>query len=99
MAYSGTAISPRQAIDGAYEALKEMVADAEKPRLEEIVLTDDNKWLVTLSFASPSLPEEDDPLAEMLNLSMKKVHRRQARVFEIDATTGHFRGMKLPRNA
>lgn len=96
MPESGTVVSPREAVAKALEALKEMVPDADNPRLEEIILSNEDRWLVTLSFASPSLPEEYDPLAQLWNT--KKVHRRQSRVFEIDATSGYFRGMKLRRD-
>jgi hypothetical protein len=98
MAQSGTIVSPRDAVLKAHEALSEMIPDAEQPRLEEIVLSDDNRWLVTLSFASPSLPEEYDALAAILSASVKRPHRRQVRVFEIDATSGYFKGMKARRD-
>lgn len=97
MPSSGTAISPHQAIEAAGRALKEMVPDAENPRLEEIILSDDNnKWFVTFSFFSSSASDAYDPLAELLKVAHAK--RRQMRVFEIDANSGFFRAMKLRRD-
>jgi hypothetical protein len=99
MPESGTIISPNQAIDVARRALTEMVPDAEKVRLEEITLSEVvQRWLVTLSFFSKAQPEEyDDTLMEALKLDFKK--QRQLRTFEIDATSGYFRGMKRYRGA
>lgn len=77
--------------------LKEMVPDVEEPRVEEITLSDDDtKWLVTFSFFSASASDQYDALAELLKISPAK--RRQLRVFEIDANTAFFRGMKLHRD-
>jgi hypothetical protein len=97
MSSPGTRVSPQRAIEVAGRALKEMVPDAEQPRLEEITLSDDdNRWLVTFSFFSASAAEHYDPLAELLKVTPAK--RRQVRMFEIDANSGLFRGMKLRRD-
>ncbi|MEX2271326.1 MAG: hypothetical protein WD690_07655 [Vicinamibacterales bacterium] len=93
MSLSGAIVNPKQAIQQAQSALREMVTDAKSIRLEEITMSDDDRrWRVTLSFLADSIKDDLNALEQLLEL---KPTKRRARVIEIDASTGRFKGMKL----
>lgn len=71
-------------------------------QLEEVYLSDDEiSWNITLSFLSDLEPDELTGLGALLPLpvtdsngkSLRK--KRVYKTFEIDATKGEFRGMKI----
>jgi len=77
-----------QLADIAAKYLKDFFPDADKIQLEEIEVTDDNKyWNITLSYES-----SDVPMASSGWLISKT---RKFKIFKIDAKSGEVRSMKI----
>lgn len=74
--------------DTAATYLKGFFPDADKIQLEEIEVTDDNKyWNITLSYESSDIPETHT--GWLISKS------RKFKIFKIDAKSGDVRSMKI----
>ena len=77
----------KEATDKAVEHLKKFYPTVEKVQLEEVELTDDDKyWNIVISYEN----------METIPLSYLQVgQQRTFKVFKIDANTGKIRSMKI----
>lgn len=77
----------KEATEKAVEHLKKFYPTVEKVQLEEVELTDDDKyWNIVLSYEN----------MEIIPLSYLQVgQQRTFKVFKIDANTGNVRSMKI----
>ena len=77
----------KEATEKAVEHLKQFYPTVEKVQLEEVELTDDDKyWIIVLSYEN----------MEIIPLSYLQVgQQRTFKVFKIDANTGIVRSMKI----
>ena len=77
----------KEATEKAVEHLKQFYPTVEKVQLEEVEITDDNKyWNIVLSYEN----------IEITPLSYLQVgQQRTFKVFKIDAKTGKVRSMKI----
>ena len=77
----------KEATDKAIEHLKKFYPTVEKVQLEEVELTDDDKyWNIVISYEN----------METIPLSYLQVgQQRTFKVFKIDANTGKVRSMKI----
>jgi hypothetical protein len=74
--------------DIAAKYLKSFFPDADSIQLEEIEVTDDNKyWFVTLSYEGSDIPTNQ-------NLWLPN-RSRKFKIFKIDAKLGEVRSMKI----
>lgn len=68
--------------------LRGFFPDADKIQLEEVEITDDNKyWSITLSYESNDNPEQNS--GWLLSKS------RKFKIFKVDAQKGNVRSMKI----
>ncbi len=83
-------ITAKEAAQAAFEYLTKLLTPGtiEKPILEEVELTDDEKhWLITLSYKQ----REGDPLApDFVNPPVPKL-----KLFKVDASSGKVVSMKI----
>jgi len=78
-------IDVKDATQNAFKYLEELQEDLQGILLEEVELTEDEKfWLITLSF-----PDPEQCVPEILNL------RRKYKIFKINSTTGKVVSMKI----
>lgn len=78
-------IDVKDATQNAFKYLEELQEDIQGILLEEVELTEDEKfWLITLSF-----PDPEQRVPEILNL------RRKYKIFKINSTTGKVVSMKI----
>jgi len=75
-------------VETAAKYLKSFFPDSDSIQLEEIELTDDNKyWFVTLSYEGSDIPTST-------NLWLAN-RSRKYKIFKIDAKSGEVRSMKI----
>ena len=77
----------KEAIENAIEHFKKFYPNVEKVQLEEVEITDDDKyWNIVLSYEN----KETTPLSYL-----QVGQQRTFKVFKIDANTGKVRSMKI----
>ena len=77
-----------EAANKSFEYLKKIIPDAARPELEEVELSDDDKyWFITLSF--------DGSVAPPPNTFSFLTKSRLYKIFKVDAYTGEIRSMKI----
>ncbi|MEM9538620.1 MAG: hypothetical protein AAGA60_03815 [Cyanobacteria bacterium P01_E01_bin.42] len=96
-----TLIDVRDAVAAAtkyFQEVRERIGNLKDLRLEEIELSDDEKfWLITLGFEivpqnSPIPDIVRDPLFPKIE---RKESEREYKIFKIDAKTGEVKSMKI----
>lgn len=96
-----TIIDVRDAVAAAteyFQAVRERIGNLKDLRLEEIELSDDEKfWFITLGFEiipqNPPIPDTvRDPLFPKIN---RKESKREYKIFKVDAKTGEVQSMKI----
>jgi hypothetical protein len=97
-------IDSREAVTTAVTKFNELYRDSGyyDIKLEELELTDnDMYWVVTISFMRPqsdAVAGTEGPASELLKgISLLTKHRRDFKTIQIDADTGAFRSMRVPR--
>ena len=89
-------VSIKQAVKAAEEALTQLYDTPEGVQLEEVALSDDERyWKITLSFLAPR-DAADQTVFEHFSQSLtQSVKKRQYKTFEIDRQTGQFHAMTM----
>ncbi|NEP39641.1 MAG: hypothetical protein F6K35_10475 [Okeania sp. SIO2H7] len=68
------------------------INEIEDLRIEEVELSEDEKfWSITLGFNRPA-DKVEDPLGEALDAPR---YRREYKIFKVDAETGQIKSMKI----
>lgn len=90
-------IDVKEAVKIATDYLRQLYEPAELQDilLEEVALSDDEKyWYVTLGFSRP-VPSTDPMRVLTENILNQKKYQREYKVFQIDSATGQVRSMKI----
>ena len=90
-------IDVKEAVKIATDYLRQLYEPTELQDilLEEVALSDDEKyWYVTLGFSRP-VPSTDPMRALTESILNQKKYRREYKVFQIDSATGQVRSMKI----
>jgi hypothetical protein len=76
------------------EVLNEEIIGA--PRLEEVELTDDRKWLITVSFLRRKVRETSSSIFEAVSsLTATPIYEREYKRVVISADTGNVEAMRI----
>ncbi len=90
----------KQAINAAKKSITDVVTDAKNIKLEEVMISSDNKlYEVTLSYESDETEDISEILGAKINANMKALaslmsRRRQHKVILIDSSNFSFRGFR-----
>jgi len=90
-------IDVKEAVKIATDYLRQLYEPTELQDilLEEVALSDDEKyWYVTLGFSRP-VPSTDPMRVLTESILNQKKYRREYKVFQIDSATGQVRSMKI----
>jgi hypothetical protein len=86
-----TRLSPRDAVGAALHFYQEVTSTQAKGRLEEVKLSDDEKyWLITLSFLQPA---DSDAWAVVAAVAPRS--ERAYKTFRVEATSGRVVAMEM----